>query len=289
MRNLTFEQLNTLVELSRWGKQAAAELALGKSQSQISRDLAAMEKAAGGLVLIDRTTRQPTEAGRQVLEYASQVLGGWDQLKDRLAGHGTGTVTLVATPDCVAGAVVPFLSAMRQRRPDLQVQLQTRAEPVRQLQQGDGEAALLPKGQKGKELSTRPWLAGELVAALPPNLVKQKTAPTGLLKKYPVLIPSEYTSICERFGDLKGLSIQECGPGREAALEAVAGGLGIALFLQFPAIPDPLPKRLPRNVVLRPLSGRKRTVEYCVAVRKAWQPSGAALALMRDLVRAAAF
>jgi hypothetical protein len=66
---VTLAQLESFATLARWRKQAAAEAALGKSQSQISRDLAALERAVG-LCLFDRRGRVLTAAGRRLLDYS---------------------------------------------------------------------------------------------------------------------------------------------------------------------------------------------------------------------------
>ena len=94
----TLEQLHSLAGLARWGKQAAVTAALGKSQSQISRDLTGLEQALGGVVLFDRATRKATARGEAVLAYARILLDGWERLQCQLSLEqgAAGTATLVA-------------------------------------------------------------------------------------------------------------------------------------------------------------------------------------------------
>lgn len=298
LTKVTLRQLQTFVELCRWEKQAAAEVALGKSQSQISRDLSALESACGELPLFDRASRKPTEAGQEVLAFATTLIQNWHRLQSRLSGESQerGEVSLIVQAGGMLAALLPLLATLRQTRPGLKVRLLTRqaGEVERCLTRGEGEVGILQMDFQNQGLSLRPWLAGRIVAALPAaaKLAQRKSLSPAALSRESILIPSLDSPICRIFksdGKKKNRHTicHEIGADREVALAAVASGMGVALFTCFDCLGDTLAQKLPSGITLRQISGNVQTVSYGLAVRKEYQPSAPALALIKALLRVA--
>src|SRR5690349_10219068 len=112
--DVTVAGLRVVREIARTGSFTAAARALGYSQPAISRQVAAME-AAAGYPLFVREARgvSLTAAGVVVTERASRVLAGVAALADDLAGLGdrlAGRVRLGVYP-AAAPVLVPHALA----------------------------------------------------------------------------------------------------------------------------------------------------------------------------------
>lgn len=120
MAELTLEGLRVCREVALLGSFTAAAGSLGYSQPAISRQVAAME-AAAGYRLFARTVRgvSVTPAGAVVVEHAARIIGATTALRHELDGLGerlAGRVTLgafpaamsVLVPRTVAGLAVDY-------------------------------------------------------------------------------------------------------------------------------------------------------------------------------------
>jgi DNA-binding transcriptional LysR family regulator len=165
-------------EIALSGSFTAAARLLGYSQPAISRQVAAMEAAAGHPLFI----REPrgvrvSAAGAIVVEHAGRILAGVDALQQDLAALGdrlAGRVKLGVFPAAMAVLAPRALALLRSRHPGLQVSLSEGATPslLRQLRAGRlavaviGAGAGLP-GYDLDGLTRQVVLASQLRVAVP--------------------------------------------------------------------------------------------------------------------------
>jgi DNA-binding transcriptional LysR family regulator len=158
MTDLTLVGLRTVHEVARQGSFSAAAVALGYTQSAVSRQVAGMESAAG-TALFERLVRgvRPTAAGEVMARRAARVLGEVDGVVEEVAGvrdRLAGRLVVSGFPTAAAVLLPRALARLRGRHPDLQVDLQEAASPVqlRRLRAGRVEVALLAIGEPVSEL-----------------------------------------------------------------------------------------------------------------------------------------
>jgi DNA-binding transcriptional LysR family regulator len=149
MAEMTLVGLRVVHEVARQGSFSAAAASLGYTQSAVSRQIGAMESAAG-TALFERLARgvRPTAAGAVVARRAARILGEVDGaleevsgVRDRLAGR----LVVAGFPAAAAVLLPRAIALVGQRHPDLQVELQEAASPVqlRRLRAGRIEVALV--------------------------------------------------------------------------------------------------------------------------------------------------
>ena len=149
---MTLAGLRVVREVARQGSFSAAAVSLGYTQSAVSRQVGAMESAAG-TALFERLARgvRPTAAGEVVARRAARILGEVDGaleevsgVRDRLAGR----LVISGFPAAAAVLLPRAIALVGQRHPDLHVELQEAASPVqlRRLRAGRIEVALLATG-----------------------------------------------------------------------------------------------------------------------------------------------
>lgn len=153
MAEMTLAGLRVVHEVARQGSFSAAAVSLGYTQSAVSRQVGAMESAAG-TALFERLPRgvRPTAAGEVVARRAARILrevdGALEEVsgvRDRLAGR----LVVAGFPAAAAVLLPRAIALLRQRHPDLQVELQEAASPVqlRRLRSGRIEVALVAAGE----------------------------------------------------------------------------------------------------------------------------------------------
>jgi DNA-binding transcriptional LysR family regulator len=178
MTDVTVSGLRVIREIALSGSFTAAARLLGYSQPAISRQVAAMEAAAGHPLFI----REPrgvrvSAAGAIVVEHAGRILAGVDALQQDLAALGdrlAGRVKLGVFPAAMAVLAPRALALLRSRHPGLQVSLSEGATPslLRQLRAGRlavaviGAGAGLP-GYDLDGLTRQVVLASQLRVAVP--------------------------------------------------------------------------------------------------------------------------
>jgi DNA-binding transcriptional LysR family regulator len=276
----------------RWGKQAAVQAALGRSQSQISRDLSGLEKSLG-VRLLDRVTRKPTPSGDVLLAYAEQVLEGWASAREQLRGASvaTGTVTLVAPGEVHEAVLVPLLSRLCTRWEGLRplTAVAAPAECGEMIRAGAADIGVLPLGNH-EGLNTRPLCSARLRAAVSSasEWALRKSVPLNMGREVSLLLNSHQTGMLEdlvkQVSEWK-MRICHLGGGRHTLFEAVAARLGVAWVLLFEDSGDPLTRALPAQVVLKPVSGMPARVPFCIAVRKGRPPGGLVEFVLREVMR----
>ncbi|WP_251076652.1 LysR family transcriptional regulator [Streptomyces benahoarensis] len=146
--DVTLAGLRVLREVAERGSFTAAAGALGFSQSAVSRQVAAVERAAGAR-LFDRRRGgvRPTAAGRALLRHAVVALDAVDAAGRELRGTaaGEGEVRLGFFPSAGPVLVARALATLRQDRPRVRAVTREAGTPalVRALRSGRLDLALL--------------------------------------------------------------------------------------------------------------------------------------------------
>ncbi|QYN38201.1 LysR family transcriptional regulator [Pseudonocardia sp. DSM 110487] len=153
MAEMTLVGLRVVHEVARRGSFSAAALSLGYTQSAVSRQVGAMESAAG-TALFERLARgvRPTAAGQVVARRAARILGEVDGALEEVSGvrnRLAGRLVVSGFPSAAAVLLPRAIALLGQRHPDLQVELQEAASPVqvRRLRSGRIEVALMATGE----------------------------------------------------------------------------------------------------------------------------------------------
>lgn len=140
--------LRVVREIAERGTFTAAAASLGYTQSAVSRQVAAVERAAGGAVFERRREGvRLTATGRVILKYAASVLEAIDAADRELRGlpAETGTVRLGAFPSAGAALLPRALTLLRRKHPGITVVTRDGGTPalVRALRAGSLDLAVL--------------------------------------------------------------------------------------------------------------------------------------------------
>jgi DNA-binding transcriptional LysR family regulator len=149
MADLTLTGLRVVREVAERGSFTAAADSLGYTQSAVSRQVAAMEAAAGG-PLFRRASRgvRLTEAGGVLLRHADRVLDQIDVARRELAGspgRATGRLRVGAFPTAVAALLPHAIAAFRSRHGGVDVSLREGTTPsqLRRVASGSTDLAVV--------------------------------------------------------------------------------------------------------------------------------------------------
>ncbi|MEJ2852040.1 MULTISPECIES: LysR family transcriptional regulator [unclassified Saccharothrix] len=133
MSEFTLVGLRVLREVATRGTFTAAAEALGYTQSAVSRQVAALE-AAAGVPLFERTARgvRPTAAGHVLRRHADTVLDQLDTARRELDGvrGSRGRVRVGAFPTAVAALVPRAIATHRAAHPGSEVVLREGLTPT---------------------------------------------------------------------------------------------------------------------------------------------------------------
>jgi DNA-binding transcriptional LysR family regulator len=178
MSELTVAGLRVVREIALSGSFTAAARLLGYSQPAISRQVAAIEAAAGYPLFI-REARgvRVTPAGAMVVQHAGRILASVDTLRQDLAGLGdrlAGRVRLGTYPAAMAALAPRAVALLRREHPGLEVSLSEAPTPtlLRQLRAGRLGIAVIGVGAGLPDydldgLSCQTVLAGGMRIAVP--------------------------------------------------------------------------------------------------------------------------
>jgi DNA-binding transcriptional LysR family regulator len=149
MAEITLAGLRVLREVADRGSFTAAAAPLGYTQSAISRQVAALEGAAGA-PLFARVARGVTltPAGEALLRHANAVLDRLEEARRELAGVPAaplGRLRVGAFPIALAALVPRALAALRAEHPALQLTLREGTTPtqLRRLRDGALDVAVV--------------------------------------------------------------------------------------------------------------------------------------------------
>jgi DNA-binding transcriptional LysR family regulator len=160
MAELSLTGLRVLREVAARGSFTAAAKSLGYTQSAVSRQVAALEGAAGA-PLFERTARgvRMTDAGAVLLRRADSVLHEVDAAERELEGMSqaaTGRLRVGAFPTAVAALLPRAMRAFKERNPEAEVSLREggTSSQIRRLVSGSADVAVigvLPQRQAPRE------------------------------------------------------------------------------------------------------------------------------------------
>jgi DNA-binding transcriptional LysR family regulator len=125
---LDVRRLRLLRELHERGTVTAVAQALAYTPSAVSQQLATLEREAG-VPLMERQGRRLrlTDAGRALVEHATAVIARLELAESDLAAaagdEAAGRVRLAAFQTAASGLVLPLLGALRERHPQLRLEL----------------------------------------------------------------------------------------------------------------------------------------------------------------------
>jgi DNA-binding transcriptional LysR family regulator len=293
---LTVSGLRVIREIALSGSFTAAARLLGYSQPAISRQVAAMEAAAGYPLFI----REPrgvrvSAAGAIVVEHAGRILASVDALQQDLAGLGdrlAGRIKLGVFPAAMAVLAPRAVALLRSAHPGLQVGLSEGATPslLRQLRAGRlavaviGVGAGLP-GYDLDGLTRQVVLAGHLRVAVPHGhrLAEAAVVPVAELAGE-TWIAGDDAAGDPQFGAWPTLAnpvITYTSRGWPARFGLVAAGLGICL------VPEVAALSVPAGVVTVGVEDTGWPGRMTVAVAR-HRPSAEAAAVMDALREAGA-
>jgi DNA-binding transcriptional LysR family regulator len=292
MTEWTLAGLRVVAEVARTGSFSAAAENLRYTQSAVSRQVAAAEKAAQ-TPLFERHARgvRPTAAGEALVRHATRVLEGVAAATQELAGMRdrlAGRLVVGGFPTATAVLVPRAIARLRAAHPGLDVSLMQASTPaqLRDLRRGRLEVAVLATGEglpsydldglRLTELRAAPG-AGVAVAASHPFAAREWVEPDDLVSQ-PWVVGAAAGDGPE-FGAWPGIAeplIAFAARDWMTRLGLVAAGLGIALVpgLAAQALPDGV-----RWIPIRADSGLGRTAWVATKL----EPSEAAAAMVHAL------
>jgi DNA-binding transcriptional LysR family regulator len=160
MADLSLSGMRVLREIAARGSFTEAAESLGYTQSAVSRQVAALE-AAAGTPLFDRGARgvRLNEAGAALLPHAATVLDQVEQARRELQGlspAASGRLRVGAFPTAAAALVPRALAGFRERWPGIDVTLRDGSSPSQLSRVGSGSAevavvSVLPGGRKPRD------------------------------------------------------------------------------------------------------------------------------------------
>jgi DNA-binding transcriptional LysR family regulator len=252
------------------GSVSAAAGVLGYTQSAVSQQIAALERAAG-VALVDRSQRplRATAAGAALRPHVDRVLaalGGAEAALDDVRG-GTRRLRLAAFTSALSSFVPAALRALRRAHPDLSVQvlqLETR-EAVEHLRGGDADLAVVHHMPGIAEpetagLERRRLLVDDLHVVLPDGhrLARRDAVRIADLEDEPLILPRRGAP-AGRFRSVVEQLFAEAGVAPRVAYELddlpaaqafVAAGLGVVPMHGLTLA------TAPSGVLVRPLAER---------------------------------
>ena len=254
MAEVTVSGLRVIREIALSGSFTAAARLLGYSQPAISRQVAAMEAAAGYPLFV----REPrgvrvSAAGAVVVEHAGRVLASVDALQQDLAALGdrlAGRVKLGVFPAAMSVLAPRAVALLRDKHPGLAVSLSEGATPslLRQLRAGRLSVAVIGVGAGLPDydldgFTRQVVLAGRLRVAVPHGhrLAKAAVVPVAELAGE-TWIAGDDSGGDPQFGAWPTLAspvITHTVRGWPARFGLVAAGLGICLVPELAALSVP--------------------------------------------------
>lgn len=251
------DDLRYLVAVANTGRLVAAATALGVDHSTVSRRIKALERVLR-VRLLERSSDgwELTEAGRAVAEHARPIQHAVEQAALAAAGARpdtlAGTIRVTAPDGFGVAFVVPALTEVRRRHPDLNVELITATRELRLYQSGFDLAIAVGKPTETKmftELLTEYTL--ELYASEAYLDARGEPATVDELRGHTLIF---YVDSLLQVGDLDLTRYLPHVPVRFAStnifaqLEATRQGAGIGLLPRYIALRAPELRRVCRSI-----------------------------------------
>lgn len=231
----------TFREVARRKSFTKAAEELGYAQSSITMQIQKLEREYG-VPLFERYGRQLrlTSPGESLLKLAVQMLDLYDQSKEMVASQVTGTLTIGTINSLAAYYLPPYLQALKQFYPGLNIQLYPDSESslMTKVREGDYDLGLLLDRYPAEPLLTCTKIKEEpllLVAPLTHPLTKLDNISLTDLQETEFIVTEEsciYRGMFEKLLKDHAIPLQigfELG-NLEAIKQCVMNGLGIALL-----------------------------------------------------------
>ncbi|MDU0201584.1 LysR family transcriptional regulator [Paenibacillus sp. MAH-36] len=231
----------TFREVARRKSFTKAAEELGYAQSSITMQIQKLEREYG-VPLFERFGRQLrlTSPGESLLKLAVQMLDLYDQSKEMVASQVTGTLTIGTINSLAAYYLPPYLQALKQLYPGLNIQLypDSEASLMTKVREGDYDLGLLLDRYPAEPLLTCTKIKEEpllLVAPLTHPLTQLDRIELSDLQQTEFIVTEEsciYRGMFEKLLKDHAIPLQigfELG-NLEAIKQCVMNGLGIALL-----------------------------------------------------------
>ena len=270
VRDVRADDLRYLVAVANSGRLVAAATALGVDHTTVSRRIKSLEKTLGAR-LLERGADgwELTEAGRAVAEHARPIQHAVEQAARAARGAGpdtlSGTIRITAPDGFGVAFVVPALTAVRRRHPDLSVELITATRELRLYQSGF-DLAIAVGNPVATKVSTELLAEYSLELYASADYLADRGEPTTAedLVRHPLIF---YVDSMLQIGDLDLTRYLPRAAARFtstnvlAQLEATKQGAGIGLLPKYLALREPTLRRVCPAVA--PLPSR-----FSLAVRR---------------------
>ena len=161
-----WNDLRYFLSVARKGSTLAAGRELRVSQTTVARRIAALEEALGFPLFEKRQAGYAlTPAGEDLLARAGQVEASAAAFEEGAAAHArelSGTVRITSEEIYAHGLIVPLLPELRERHPDILIELDT-GQQMRDLGAGEADIALRsssrdqPAGLFGRRICVDDW------------------------------------------------------------------------------------------------------------------------------------
>jgi DNA-binding transcriptional LysR family regulator len=231
----------TFREVARRKSFTKAAEELGYAQSSITMQIQKLEREYG-VPLFERYGRQLrlTSSGESLLKLAVQMLDLYDQSQEMVASQVTGTLTIGTINSLAAYYLPPYLQALKQLYPGLNIQLypDSEASLITKVREGDYDLGLLLDRYPADPLLTCTKIKEEplmLVAPLTHPLSQLDHIGLTDLRQTEFIVTEEsciYRGMFEKLLKDHAIPLQigfELG-NLEAIKQCVMNGLGIALL-----------------------------------------------------------
>ncbi|HLD64746.1 MAG TPA: LysR family transcriptional regulator [Pseudomonas sp.] len=171
--HLEMKHLRLVRSICATGNLTRAAQTLFISQPALSKQLAELEDRLG-FALFHRTRKAmlPTEAGAAFNSHAQRILDDTAVLSDYLARYAkgdTGRLRLCIDRLHRADWLPAWLRQVRQRFPQVEVQVRQVPDLLHSLRQRECDLAILGETSPAPEIEFQPLIRDELVAILPPD------------------------------------------------------------------------------------------------------------------------
>ncbi|GGM15270.1 LysR family transcriptional regulator [Promicromonospora citrea] len=275
------DQLLVLLEVARTGRWTTAAQALGVNHTTVARNIAALERALGGKLLVRGADgweltalgRRAARAGEAVSEAVARLVAG-----DAEADPVAGVVRMTATDGFSAYVASPAIARLRRDHPELSVELVTVTRVATHHRSGVDIDVVVgePKVQQAKALRLGEYVLGMYGAR---DYLERQGTPTSVAE----LSRHGLVYFVDSMLQVNDLDVpRRLVPGMQDALastnvfvhvEATRAGAGLGFLPCFMAdrhpdlvrlLPDEVTERLPYWAVVRGESWRRPAVAAVV-------------------------
>ena len=249
-KNITLQQLESLISLVETGSFTKAAAIVFLTQSSLTKQMQNMEEAAGTR-LINRGSAgiSLTPEGQVLYDYAKRVTRLREEAKDRveqLKNQDSGHIYVAASTTPATYILPQLLKHLQQAQLDirLHIQMHDSDEVLQMILNNQAEIGFMGKEASNKKIVMERLVKDRLVLVVPSHhpLAVQKSVTMDELSREP-FITREYGSgtraifeviLQQNFGDRLAKFNVVCEMGStEAVKEAILAGLGVSILSAF--------------------------------------------------------